>query len=78
MGNMPTHTINAISLLQLTYNEIADMASSVEAMANTIKAGFTDLLQSTAATYSNHAWWKVKGRHRESAPSIQDLQTVRV
>ena len=51
MGEMPTCAIDAISLLQVAHScDFADTASGVEATANAVKAGYTDLLQSTVAT----------------------------
>jgi hypothetical protein len=50
VGEMPTCAIDAVSMLQVAHNEVIDTASAVEATSNSVKAGFSDLLESTVVT----------------------------
>jgi hypothetical protein len=50
VGEMPTCAIDAVSMLQVAHNEVIDTASAVEGTLNAVKAGFSDLLESTVAT----------------------------
>jgi hypothetical protein len=77
VGEMPTCAIDAVLMLQVAHNEVIDTASAVEATSIAVKAGFSDLLESTVATsYQIHIPTVLGGEEvgwRASPTCLQDV-----